>query len=62
MKNGAEVMYAIFNGTGTNHTSWFKRERVLESSYTDLNSDNLPIYVGWWFQDQHQAYVHVHDK
>ncbi|XP_052814866.1 EGF-like repeat and discoidin I-like domain-containing protein 3 isoform X2 [Mya arenaria] len=37
-KNGNEVAYVIFNATGSNVTSWFQSERILNSSWTGLSA------------------------
>ncbi|KAL3872545.1 hypothetical protein ACJMK2_035768 [Sinanodonta woodiana] len=42
--NRTEVAYVIFNGTGSDKESWFSKERVLESSWTDLMGTSQLIY------------------
>ena len=43
-KQSREVVYIVFNGTGTDLTSWFARDRVLASSYSDLTATNAFNY------------------
>ncbi|XP_072017518.1 lactadherin-like [Amphiura filiformis] len=35
--NGAELMTLLFNGTGSNTLDWFSKERLLSSSYDDID-------------------------
>ena len=43
-KQSQEVVYIVFNGTGTDLTSWFARDRILASSYSDLTATNAFNY------------------
>ena len=35
-KDNTEVAYFLFHGTESNKTNWFSRDRLLDTSYTDL--------------------------
>ncbi|RUS79825.1 hypothetical protein EGW08_012424 [Elysia chlorotica] len=39
IKGGVEVAYVLFDGAGTDKTSWFSQARILESSWTALKTD-----------------------
>ncbi|XP_052811266.1 uncharacterized protein LOC128238955 [Mya arenaria] len=39
-KQSKEVGYIVFNGTGSDLTSWFDRTRVEDSSWSDLTATN----------------------
>ncbi|XP_076116743.1 uncharacterized protein LOC143084216 [Mytilus galloprovincialis] len=46
-KNGTEVAYFLFDGKESNKTDWFLKERLQNSSYTDLqnSTSNVPTNV-----------------
>ncbi|VDI49771.1 Hypothetical predicted protein [Mytilus galloprovincialis] len=46
-KNGTEVAYFLFDGKESNKTDWFLKERLQNSSYTDLqnSTSNIPTNV-----------------
>ena len=37
--NGTEVMYAVFNATGSTRDTWMSPHTLLTSSFTDINRD-----------------------
>ncbi|XP_021343092.1 uncharacterized protein LOC110443282 [Mizuhopecten yessoensis] len=41
---GIEVVYATFNASDTDSTSWFAKERLLSTSFTDLNRTSTSNY------------------
>ncbi|CAG2208059.1 SULT1 [Mytilus edulis] len=46
-KNGTEVAFFLFDGKESNKTDWFLKERLQNSSYTDLqnSTSNIPTNV-----------------
>ncbi|CAG5124560.1 unnamed protein product [Candidula unifasciata] len=38
-REGKEVSYIVFNGTGSNGTSWFQQSRILSTSWTKLKNE-----------------------
>ncbi|RUS74921.1 hypothetical protein EGW08_017320, partial [Elysia chlorotica] len=40
ISGGLEVAYILFDGVGSNSTSWFSQDRVVKSSWPDLGSDS----------------------
>ncbi|XP_060560970.1 protein lev-9-like [Ruditapes philippinarum] len=45
-KNATEVAWVDFNGTGSSKMDWFQKERVIDSSYTDLNPSSRTNHFG----------------
>ncbi|XP_060560995.1 uncharacterized protein LOC132720794 [Ruditapes philippinarum] len=45
-KNATEVAWVDFNGTGSSKMDWFQKERVIDSSYTDLTQTSRTNYFG----------------
>ncbi|CAG2246132.1 unnamed protein product [Mytilus edulis] len=43
-KNDTERQYFIFNGTMSSKTDWFSQDRLLNTSYQDLNSKTRPNF------------------
>jgi hypothetical protein len=43
-KNNVEVAYVVFNGTGSNNTSWFNRDAIIESPYTAIKTDSFNYF------------------
>jgi len=35
---GIEVMYMEFNATGSDRSSWYSRDNIISSSYTDIST------------------------
>ena len=36
-KDGEEKHFIVFDGTGTDHVSWFSASKIVSSSWTDLS-------------------------
>ncbi|VDI36907.1 Hypothetical predicted protein [Mytilus galloprovincialis] len=39
--SGIEQVFLLFNGSETNKTNWFNKSRLINSSYSDLNEQNI---------------------
>ncbi len=42
-ESGMELATFLFNGTGSNNSDWFSKERLLSSPYDDIDS-SIPNY------------------
>ncbi|XP_069124266.1 uncharacterized protein [Argopecten irradians] len=41
---GVEVVYITFNATNSDYMSWFAKERLISTSYTDLRTNSTSIF------------------
>ena len=39
-ENGQEQAFFQFNGVGTTYLDWFSKNRLINSSYTDLSTEH----------------------
>ncbi|XP_076085371.1 uncharacterized protein LOC143056174 [Mytilus galloprovincialis] len=53
-KNGTERAFFLFNGVGSSKTNWFTKNRLLNTSYTDLDQSTTANYFSI---NGHTAYV-----
>ncbi|CAC5391148.1 unnamed protein product [Mytilus coruscus] len=53
-KNGSERAFFLFNGVGSSKTNWFAKNRLLNTSYTDLDQSTTANYFSI---SGHTAYV-----
>lgn len=49
LSDNDEVMYIIFNATGSTPDDWFNRDRIVQSNYNNVTSeeyipDNIRIF------------------
>jgi len=42
--DGSEVAYVEFNGTGSTNEDWFSVSRILEASWSDLDTSSTLNY------------------
>ncbi|XP_053387289.1 uncharacterized protein LOC123542038 [Mercenaria mercenaria] len=56
-KSEGEVAYIIFNGTGSNATSWFSQENVFESTWDNLKNDTYNYFSASGYNNTRRFYA-----
>lgn len=54
-KDGEEVKFLRFATDGTKNTdgqsdTWFSVNHLIDSGWSDMNAQSLPLYLDWWIR------------
>ncbi|KAK3760869.1 hypothetical protein RRG08_034710 [Elysia crispata] len=64
VKNDVEVAFILFDGTSSDMTSWFSQDRILDSTWSSLASDNNlePVRISGECQSKSCRRFRVHES
>ncbi|KAL3873168.1 hypothetical protein ACJMK2_036316 [Sinanodonta woodiana] len=60
-KNHTQVAYIVFDGTGSDMESWFSKQRVVASSWSDIIESNQMLYFSIQGDSLRGRYFFIHE-